>query len=641
MAVDTCVGHEIEQGEFPSTFISTFVAVIILGIYRISLYVILNSSHTRVDSPSKLKVKPTNAVYGYPNIISMFEFIAGIGFALCLPTFLLYLIFYNSPGENAAEFACNVAGDTGGLPITISSIFGVYIACVLSISTFLSNPSFRIKASEKQALLATPQLEVYKNEIVSKRDVQNQTVNVVILGVNRGLWIPAFFHQLIKVFGEGNVKVYCHDNFVSKTFRESDEWFRFNMRMEGLADKIDIVNAKWEALPFKDNSVDIIYLPLGDKTLHLRPFGKTLEELSAISDPFFEQIAKKLKSGGLLIGQTFAFTSMQGPFKASAEKAGLEAVAGLPTDRLWTSWIPSYLYVSRKFALHPSPTASTDSPSPSSTLSHSSSSTSFIYEEVMGSQLSPASESSQNVEVVSASKMSRQELVAYACIGSMVLFWIVSVIVIWACMAPLHWPTFLPQNQMLSSIFVDNVHSIPIVMYFIAFKMIGALEVRPEDFEKLRELRSSMSTVRMTNAHPMAPSEDRRQEEIIQTRLAIRRVLTEYRRGITELGMLLTITTLIGWLPYFILDCILIKVKGFDAYEVNNINRYFGYALTAFTFLLVRPAMRWYANLQKKRQEEDEKATEEETVAAGGVALPSFGNPDEQPTKSPLYSNNA
>ena len=124
-------------------------------------------------------------------------------------------------------------------------------------------------------------------------------------------------------------------------------------------------------------------------------------------------------------------------------------------------------------------------------------------------------------------------------------------------------PTFLPYGSMVSAVFISNWLTLPIVMFFLYFKMVEASELPQRREVDDDYIDSSNNQTSINSLHiPQGVEEE----------AATRRVRRAFLGGMLEVFILLTLTSVIGWLPYFAMDLILAH-QGYSAYELQNINQ--------------------------------------------------------------------
>ena len=99
------------------------------------------------------------------------------------------------------------------------------------------------------------------------------------------------------------------------------------------------------------------------------------------------------------------------------------------------------------------------------------------------------------------------------------------------------------------------------VMYLLYFKMVAAAELPPRQDVDDDDIDISNNQTSINSLHVQA----------VEEKAATRRVRRAFLDGMLEVFLLLTLTSVIGWLPYFAMDLILAH-RGYSAYELQNIN---------------------------------------------------------------------
>lgn len=661
-SVDTCSLHlsDDEKSEvIPLHFAPALIACILLWILRVIIWSI---TAVNISSPSALVEPPKEPNYGYSSHIKLHSFLVGIGLSLCLPVVILFFIFQAHDDENSQDIACET-----GHGFSTSGYMGIFIALVSFMSVQMNAPWWKKKVSVKLASMCADRMRLYcqQKQLSTASPKKNgtrgqgsgsQKVVIAIIGVGRGVYVPPIVREAQRIFGEDNVEIICVDCFQSQYNEDTDEWFKFNMKREGVTKSISLLHCHYvPQLALKDKSVDIIISPIGDKLPYLRPLNATRdaveEKMCSTAASFFQDITRILKPGGEFIASAFVLHSFRSAWDhgvKSAETLHLKPVTTPPklsfslrnVPLLWTAWIPSFLHVFQK--QQQARDSSTGANLASNTLengstsSSSSSSSSYrfpMFDEMHeGAQITSLNDGSTEGVTLAASNaytllkkphsVNTQEALAYFLIACMSILWSVCVYIVWSELEYLQVPSYLPYNTMLSSVFIDNLTSVPIALYYMAVRLLDASKMKIEDQMRFRAriAAASAAAISQNTTSPGKSFVDSSQhiievEAALETTRSVKRILKEFGRGMFELALLMKIVTVVSWLPFFSLDCILMRGFGYDVDKVGEANEYMNLAVIFGSALLVRPLIQLYTWVAQKRRKEDEEIELEHSKA--------------------------
>jgi len=150
------------------------------------------------------------------------------------------------------------------------------------------------------------------------------------------------------------------------------------------------------------------------------------------------------------------------------------------------------------------------------------------------------------------------------------------VVLTWLTIVPLQVPYDMPFDQMVSAMMIGNSVFLPVAIY----GMVG-------------DLRRAAAYADGINL--FALPEDRVDAHAV--------VMKIFNNNLVNILVVLTISTCLGWLPYFSLDLFLIKVNDSSIDEVTNINQYVSIVVICLFF----PIVKWLYGMYQKREAAEEK----------------------------------
>lgn len=473
------------------------------------------------------------------------------------PNFVLWFIFRNSPGPNAAEFACQCQNSY------IGGIFGVYLAFLVLL--ILHSNQRRMKNRD----VFTSEVKQYLIPCEGGHRPQ-----FVVLPCLRGMWVPPLVKAFRNNVASDSLDVYCCDTYLSKVNPEASAWMISNMKFEKIDQFIQLYEKlDYSALPFRDSSVDALVMPTGNLNTNFTQIDDNDERTEAYRK-YFQEVHRVLRPGGNFIATVTVYLFSHPLF----DKEFTNDFEVIPSSGtwLWNTIVPSVVYILRK-----KPQSSPDADNENGNVLAWKNQADFI--DIGNIDMLTHNATSS----VMSDPWSKQLLVTYVLIALMIALWIIAVVLTWYFMVPLEVPSYLPYGSKLLSVLISNWTSLPIVMYFLTFKMYSAAEILPrtEQAELLGEgdvrdttavvnARTSGTSKRQSLAtkNLSTTSDSFRYQEAVEEELATRRVLRSFSSGMLEVLLLLTFISFISWLPYFVLDLILFH-QGYSAFELQNVNQ--------------------------------------------------------------------
>ena len=256
--------------------------------------------------------------------------ILGIVLALNGPNLLLWFIFRNAAGANAAEFACQCQrSSTGG-------ISGLCITFLIAL--MLRSNEWRRKNREIFADNISAHLVATSATFVTR---------LAVLPCFRGMWVPPLINKLQTNAGSSSaIEIYCCDCYESKNNSETNDWMRINMCLEStqhleLYSKLD-----YDSLPFRDSSLDYLVMPTGNLNINFTSIEDEELQKQAYSR-FFNEINRVLRPGGKLFA-TVTTAMFKNPWFDTSVTGEHFEVLPAPSMWIWNTFVPSTIAILQK-----------------------------------------------------------------------------------------------------------------------------------------------------------------------------------------------------------------------------------------------------------------------------------------------------
>jgi hypothetical protein len=386
-------------------------------------------------------------------------------------------------------------------------------------------------------------------------------------------------------------EIYCLDDFNSKFNKESDEWFSVNMNIEGYASLINLITSGFKSFPIVDNSMDIIVMPTGNFSQYLyQANNKEEAEKKIIYQSFVNEIHRILRPGGKFISTRSIILADE--WNEAFDNSLLERETSTNKENFFISFVPSQLDIYRKNYddfIPPSldnesnlsknsKTSETFNPINNET-KRNSTNISFLSSSNLGNDSSVfifgTHKSTKKLEIfqqirtpfdnelhrVEKETISRTQKLANFLILTIFCAWIFGVLVVWINLNYLEFPIKLGYDLMLSANCVSNLSTIPILMYYEFDKIMNAAIIN-NDVIKSTEIGTNDSTISM--------NEYRGIKNIIEEKLAVKRVWRAYFNAWFEIGILVTVVSFYNWIPYVIIDLVAIYAFGLTSYDCSR-----------------------------------------------------------------------
>lgn len=414
------------------------------------------------------------------------------------------------------------------------------------------------------------------------------------------------------------------DAFNTKYYPESDKWVQANLRVEKLIPYTpaegDVATGNtvitrvervfWgNKFNIPANSVDLIVFPTGSVMPYLSEVGNDREKHAHRIVNLFNDFYDMLKPGGRFVISNLIFSvgSVERALRASkfgenninimladpndpAVKRYEEQIQNQPRNFttlskwLWWSYVPAKMTVATKAVVEREGEAAgagagAGAGLPGQGVGQGQMAANGNNDEPVASE-GNTFRSEEDVKLVRWFPAGKHWRLVEVLIAFTVLMWLGYVILTWQCFAYLELPYFLPFNEQISSLFVSNANLLPFVIYLITARLRNACleaeaEIRDQvcdratgsvgaGYSAVMDEASISASIVMRQAH----------RDITPEMMAVlcRRVLTVYRGEMFDVALLVTLNSGLGWLPYFILDTILIKGANMSARMVSNVN---------------------------------------------------------------------
>lgn len=558
--------------------------------------------------PDESKIK--EPFYGL-TMGSFWRQLCGVFICLNLPSLLLFKIFRDLPAvletpflkSNALEFACfNQNGDELGPGDYIS------ILNVLLLLAVLLNTNRRVKTRwtmvdrlGSAGLLAPPPCCPASSTSTS---TSTHTRRIALLPIGSGVWVTPFVKRFCEDAAQqaSGPKVECDcvclDNFGAPTSDFLDDsWLRLNLKLDegGYVPahttlKVYAAAPDFSSLPLPDDCIDIFVLPTGTHLPAVAALRGREEEQQALLDAVLREIARCLRPGGRVVSSTMKNVgNQQEQWEKACTAAGLE-FGSFPEPEIpqWVGylpmrlrllflpdargvgtgkhgWLPDHVY----WSIFPAYMHSASKPlSSSSTLG-----TADVIPPLVDVPLPTPPPLLHDAGNRSVSDREDRDWfppgAQFRLVEGLVLLrlwvWLASIVLVWVYLPHFQVLDFLPYDKQLISFLMSLIGISPILLYFHA--------------EELREAAKSKGL-------DVSPS---------VLRAKVWQKVAEQR--FTTLLMICFIA--ITWLPYFTLDCILIKFQGQSVSEVKNVNTYIGVAIGVTLGLGAPRFATYYAKLMR------------------------------------------
>jgi SAM-dependent methyltransferase len=349
-------------------------------------------------------------------------------------------------------------------------------------------------------------------------------------------------------------QIYCLDDFNSKINKDSDEWFNINMNIEGYASKINLITSGFKSLPIIDNAIDVIVMPTGNFSNYLyQANNKDEVEKKLIYQSFVNEMHRILRPGGRFISTRGVILSDE--WNEAFDNSSFERYTDSTQDYFFVSFIPSQIDIYRKGYgkfIPPSldnnlntttnPLVSINEPKRNSFTNLHISSSSNLYNDCYSIFQFGIHQSIKQLEIidqvrtpfenelhtVESETISRTKKLANVLVLSIFSSWIFVVLVVWINLNYLDFPANLGYDLMLSANCVQNLSTIPILMFYEYDKIMNAAVIYSDAIKNSETGR---------NDSVISAYEYQGIKNAIEEKLAVKRVWRAYFNAWFEIGI--------------------------------------------------------------------------------------------------------
>lgn len=583
--VDTCTDFYGDLPAIPQNILILIISACFVLWSRSLVYYVEN-----FDAPPLNPKDATHTSYGLGAKVVV-KMLSSLSLAFSLPTIVLWFIFSNMSDFNSQQFACQVQSGTPWIG-PLATAWPVFLMIVTNYLRNITRHTYARVVSEYLKPANNGNTNAETNENGSEK------VRIANLPAYRGIWVSPFAHifeQNCKAMGitQDRIELITLDCFESVYNAESSAWLKANMVLEGLADRLQILWTDFSVLPLDSATVDVFMVPLGSVNAYLNgvPGEETTPEMKKkLTVHLVQECCRVLKPGGVLIASNM---SMKGDSWAQAlEEVGMSAEV-LPT-KVWWSFMPAAITVATKASKAGGGTNNSSISDGEGTMNVLHAAAAITTgedvviepntgsESVHGVMESLEFDNSNNKRRLSLSVGPTHVHSAKGCcpsgthwtkINLLLLLssagYIGFVLLTWYTLTAAQLPYEMPYDQMVSALMVNNSVFIPVALY----GMVG----------DLRRAAAFIDAVHGVDANAI-----------------IRKM---FIKNMVNLLALLTLSTGLGWLPYFCLDLFLIKISNYTIDEVSEVNEYVSIAV----IVVLIPILRTLYDLYQKREAEEEK----------------------------------
>lgn len=590
MIGDSCVGDTklYPLNLFSFTHPISFIVLLIIRTY-------LWYKDLADRAPGDKSNLPNRSSFGIGSVFFLKQ-LCGLGLAYTFSNTALFFIFYYSQTANSLEYACQVK--TGYIGIAIP-FFLVLIAVLILGTNKFREVWVRFKfANCIDEFLEKVHWEDVESSMESKPE--DKPIRVLIMSSHRGVWVLPIVKKLVEKYGKG-VEVICLDAYQTKFNKESDDWIRINMAVDGIDNYVKILWTDFQSISLPRNFADIVIVPTGNRIPYLRQ-SLDPEESKALLLQFLSNINKVLKPGGRLISSNLVV--YQSAWINGLIDSSFTEVINLPYFLFW-SYIPARITICKKSTTIQEVKRNVI-PSDESTYTNVTRSTYSVKKMSLqtGHQIN---------EYTRPTKFFPRgwhwRLVEVLIFVSIVL-WALFVIFTWYWLGALAVPTFMPYAQMVSSLFISNSLLLPFTFYVILRK----LRKEAQKVDDMHNTTREMSNARLDSFDAVGPQQFVSSSLLAPPPLsnetggnnssynAIKMVLRCYLAQGFDVAVILILYTALGWLPYFVVDVFLISYATVSTSTLSYINTAIG-IVVSISFVYCAKALAIFYYDYKDKQE--------------------------------------